>query len=66
MDAKDNSSAYFARAISSACKMFIKLTKDCFKLKDDFEGGLEGQVAEAEAGNTTNESNLEAAMLVFQ
>jgi hypothetical protein len=46
--------------------VFIKLTKDCFKLKDDFEGGLEGQVAEAEAGNTTNESNLEAAMLVFQ
>ncbi len=57
---------FFARAMSYMYKMFIKLTKDCFKLKDDFEGGLEDQVAETEAGNTTNESNLEAAMLVFQ
>jgi len=60
----EKSTAYFARAISYMYKMFINLTKDCFKLKDDFEEGLEGQVAEA--GNTTNESNLEAAMLVFQ
>jgi hypothetical protein len=62
----EKSTVYFARAISYMYKMFIKLTKDCFKLKDDFEGGLEGQVAEAEAGNATNESNLETAMLVFQ